>query len=45
MILFEMVVGNLVGQFDKMVWDVSEIFGGIEHVSFQLLRLSARDIG
>jgi len=39
MILFEMVVGNLFGQFHKMVWNVSEVFGGIEHISFQLLRL------
>ena len=34
-----MVVGNLFGQFDKMVWNVFEVFGGVEHVSFQLLRL------
>jgi len=39
MILFEMVAGNLSGQFDKIVWNVSEVFGGIEHVSFQLLHL------
>ena len=39
LILFEMVAGSLFEQFDKIVWNVSEVFGVIEHVSFQLLHL------